>query len=253
MNAVNTLITIHFCSALHLWHLSPFVWSQLITAYLLVIVLPVLVVGITTLLTDHLLSTCFYVVSGGGDPILFQHIFWFFGHPEVYILILPAFGLLSEFINEYGSYGLISNRIMIWSKISIAFLGCLVWGHHMYTVGLEVDTRVYFTVATSLIALPTGLKVVLWISALLHSPVKFNVPMSFSILFIITFVFGGLTGIWLAQGGLDLLLHDTYFVVAHFHYILAVSLVYMFFAAIYNWYYFFTGLFYNETFARIHL
>jgi cytochrome c oxidase subunit 1 len=253
LNAVNTIVTVQFCSSVSLWHLSLFVWSLLITSYLIILVVPVLVACITALLTDDVLGTCFFSVLGGGDPVLFQHLFWFFGHPEVYIVILPAFGLVSEILGEYCSYRLIGYKVMVWSMLSIAFLGCLVWGHHMYTVGMEVDTKCYFTLATSLIAIPTGLKVLLWVASFLNSDVKFNVPITFSIFFIITFVFGGLTGIWLAQAGLDLLLHDTYFVVAHFHYVMAVSLVYMFFAAVYNWYHFITGLYYNETCARIHL
>jgi len=253
LNAVNSIITIQFCSSVNKWHLSIFVWSILITSYLLILVIPVLVVAITTLLTDHLLGSCFYSVTAGGDPVLFQHLFWFFGHPEVYILILPAFGLISEFISEYIGMRLIGFKIMIWSMISIALLGSVVWGHHMYTVGLEVNTKCYFTVATSLIAIPTGLKVFIWFCSFLGRKFTFNVPIGFSLLFIIVFVLGGLTGIVLGQAGLDLLLHDTYFVVGHFHYVLAMSLLYSFFACIYNYYHYFTGLFYNELFARIHL
>ena len=253
INSINTISTIQFCSSVSKWNYSLFVWSILITSYLLLLVIPVLVVGITLLLLDFTLGSCFFSVQGGGDPVLFQHLFWFFGHPEVYILILPVFGLVSEFLAEYTSCRLLGYKVMIWSMISIAVLGCLVWAHHMFTIGMEVDSKCYFSIATSIIAIPTGLKVFLWLSSIINSRIKFNIVSILILLFIINFVLGGITGVWLAQSGLDLLLHDTYFVVAHFHYVMAISILYIFFAAIYNWYTFFYGLSFNLFYSKLHV
>lgn len=220
---------------------------------MLILVIPVLVSGITTLLTDHILGTCFYVAAAGGDPILFQHLFWFFGHPEVYILILPIFGLVSDIILFYGNKKMFGKSAMFWSMFSISVLGLLVWGHHMFTAGLEINTKCYFTLATMIISIPTGLKIFSWLITLVQGEVRFAIPIYFIVFFIKTFTFGGISGIILAQGGIDLYLHDTYYVVGHFHYVLAMSIGYIVFASIYHWYYYFTGLSYNIFYAKIHL
>ena len=253
LNALNSIATIQNNSSINRWHFGTFSWSILIVSYLLLFVLPVLVISITFLLSDSILSTCFYSVSGGGDPILFQHLFWFFGHPEVYILILPAFGILSELLSDFKGSKIDGYSTMVWSMIGIAVLGCFVWGHHMYTTGFELDSLCYFMVSTSFIGAPTGLKVFLWFCSFINHFMRFSVPIVFSVLFILTFSFGGVTGVCLSQYGFDLLLHDTYFVVGHFHYILAVCLLYVFFASFYHYFYFFTSFNYNEFFARIHL
>lgn len=253
LNAINTIITIQFNSSLPLWNTNCFVWSLLFTSYLLVLVIPVLVVGITTLLTDHILSTCFFSAAAGGDPVLFQHLFWFFGHPEVYILILPVFGLVSDLICYYSNKKLFGKNAMFWSMFSISVLGLLVWGHHMFTAGLEMDTKCYFMIATMLISIPTGLKVFSWLLTLVQNEIRFSTSISFITIFIITFTFGGVSGVILSQAGIDIYLHDTYYVVGHFHYVLALSIGYTVFASVYHWYTSFTGLFYNVLFSKVHL
>ncbi len=254
MGSINIITTILNMRApgMTLMKMPLFVWTWLITAYLLIAVMPVLAGAITMLLTDRHFGTSFFNAAGGGDPVMYQHIFWFFGHPEVYIMILPAFGIVSEIIPTFARKRLFGYSSMVYATASIAILSFIVWAHHMFTTGMPVTGQLFFMYATMLIAVPTGVKIFNWIATMWRGSMTFETPMLFAVGFIIVFTIGGLTGVVLSVAPLDIALQDTYYVVAHFHYVLVAGSLFALFAGTYYWLPKWTGHMYSERLGKLH-
>ncbi|TQV73756.1 cytochrome c oxidase subunit I [Aliikangiella marina] len=254
MGAINVIVTVFNMRApgMTLMKMPLFVWTWVITAFLLIMVMPVLAGAVTMMLTDRHFGTSFFDAAGGGDPVLFQHIFWFFGHPEVYIMILPAFGVASEIIPAFARKKLFGYSSMVYATASIALLSFVVWAHHMFTVGMPVAGELFFMIATMLIAVPTGVKVFNWVATMWQGSMTFETPMLFAIAFVILFTIGGFSGVMLAMAPVDFQYHDTYFVVAHFHYVLFPGAIFGTTAAVYYWLPKWTGKMYNEKLGKLH-
>ncbi|GLQ47463.1 cytochrome c oxidase subunit 1 [Dyella lipolytica] len=254
MGAINIIATILNMRApgMDLLKMPVFVWSWLITAFLLIAVMPVLAGAVTMLLTDKYFNTHFFDAAGGGDPVLFQHVFWFFGHPEVYIMILPAFGIISEIIPTFARKPIFGYKAMVFAIASIAFLSFIVWAHHMFAVGLPLGAEIFFMYATMLIAVPTGVKVFNWVATMWGGSMTFETPMLFAVAFVILFTIGGFSGLMLALVPADFAYHDTYFVVAHFHYVLVTGAIFAIMAATYYWIPKWTGHMYSEFWGKVH-